>query len=87
MAEKITCYFLRSTLVPKLYRTLYCIAAASIDPSKTLLTLDPLARLIGTIGSSGATFPPGVEGVTIFRPIGTARRFVDEEALSQPDPQ
>lgn len=64
----------------------YCIAAASIDPSKTLLTLDPLARLIGTIGSSGAIFPPGAEGATIFRPIGTARRFADE-ALSQPDPQ
>ena len=68
----------------------YCIAAASIDPSKTRLTLDPLARLIGMMGSSGVVFPPEVEALPTFRPIGTASvgaEEAEEEALSHPDPQ
>jgi hypothetical protein len=72
----------------------YCIAAASIEPSKTLLTLDPLARLMGMMGSSGAAAlppgPPEAEGPLAFRPIGTASVGAEEaedEAFSQPDPQ
>ena len=71
----------------------YCIAAASIDPSRTLLTLDPLARLIGIMGSSGvdlAPAPPEVEGPLTFLPIGTdsvGAEVAEDEVLSQPDPQ